>query len=73
MWPISSGTAGPIWLNFLLLALSWSRDGFRPKNPDPGSGFSVNPEKPILVGNYKIFLQKSLNFHVKNRQNNSDN
>ena len=29
--PISSGTAGPIWLNFFLLALSWSRDGFRLK------------------------------------------
>ena len=28
---ISSGTAGPIWLNFFLLAPSWSRDGFRPK------------------------------------------
>ena len=45
--PISSGTAGPIWLNFFLLAPSWSRDGFRPKKiPDAGSGFSVNPEKP---------------------------
>ena len=31
LWPISSGTAGPIWLNFFLLAPSWSRDGFRPK------------------------------------------
>ena len=32
MLPISSaGTAGPIWLNFFLLAPSWSRDGFRPK------------------------------------------
>ena len=29
--PISSGMAGPIWLNFFLLAPSWSRDGFRPK------------------------------------------
>ena len=28
---ISSGTAGPICLNFFLLAPSWSRDGFRPK------------------------------------------
>ena len=27
----NSGTAGPIWLNLFLLALSWSRDGFRPK------------------------------------------
>ena len=32
LWPISSGTAGPIWLNFFLLALSWSQGGFRPKN-----------------------------------------
>ena len=31
LWPISSGTAGPIWLNFFLLAPSWSREGFRPK------------------------------------------
>ena len=31
LWPISSWTAGPIWLNFYLLAPSWSRDGFRPK------------------------------------------
>ena len=29
--PISSETAGPIWLNFFLLAPSWSQDGFRPK------------------------------------------
>ena len=44
LWPISSGSAGPIWLNFFLLAPSWSRDGFRPKKiPVPGSG---NPEKP---------------------------
>ena len=27
----NSGTAGPIWLNFFLLAPSWSRDGFRLK------------------------------------------
>ena len=50
-----------------LLAPSWSRDGFRPINLDPGSGFSENPEKTILVGNSKIFLQKSSNIHVKNR------
>ena len=29
--PIFSRTAGPIWLNFFLLAPSWSRNGFRPK------------------------------------------
>ena len=28
----NSGTAGPIWLNFFLLAPSWSRGGFRLKN-----------------------------------------
>ena len=27
----NSGTAEPIWLNFFLLAPSWSRGGFRPK------------------------------------------
>ena len=27
-----SGTAGLIWLNFCLLAPTWSRDGFKPKN-----------------------------------------
>ena len=32
-------TAGLIWLNFYLLAQSLSRDGFRPKKPDSGSGF----------------------------------
>ena len=38
-----------IWLNFYLLAPSWSRDGFRPKKiSDPGSGFSENPEKSIF-------------------------
>ena len=31
MFPNSSGTAGPIWLNFFWFALSWSHDGFRPK------------------------------------------
>ena len=47
--PISSRTAGLIWLNFFLLAPAWSRDGFRPKKfriPDPGSGFSGNPRNP---------------------------
>ena len=29
--PISSRTAGPIWLILFLLAPSWSGDGFRPK------------------------------------------
>ena len=55
-----------------LLAPSLSRDGFRPKrNPDSESGFSENPQKSILAGNYKTFLQKSSNFHVEDRRNNS--
>ena len=59
----NSGTAGPIGLNFFLLALSWSQDGFRLKKiPDPGSGFSDDPENPILAGNYKLFLQKIFEF-----------
>ena len=46
----NSGTAGPIWLNFFLLAPSWSQSGFRlKKNPDPGSGFSGNPEKTRIL------------------------
>ena len=40
------GTGGPIWLNGMVLDQ---------KNPDPGSGFSENPENPILAGNYKFF------------------
>ena len=31
VWLNNSGTAGPIWLNFILLALSWSQGGFRSK------------------------------------------
>ena len=49
-FPHNSGTAGPIWINFFLLAPSWSQGGFRPKNPDPGFGFSGNPEKPGFLG-----------------------
>ena len=58
-----------------MLALYWSGNGFRPKNPDSVSGFSGNLEKSKIDfgGKLLIFLQKSLNFHVKNRQNNSDN
>ena len=42
----NSGMAGPILVNFFLLAPSWSESGFRSKKiPDPGSGFSENPEK----------------------------
>ena len=47
--------------------------GLGQKNPDLGPGFSENPEKPILTGNYKIFLHKSSIFCVKNRQKDSDN
>ena len=39
LWPISSGTAGPIWLNFFLLAPSWSRNGLGQKNS--GSGIRI--------------------------------
>ena len=63
----NSGTAEPIWINFFLLAPSWSRDGFRLKK----IGFSENPENPILAGNFKTFLQKYSNFHVKNLRNNN--
>jgi len=55
--PISSRTARPIWLNFFLLASSWSHDGFRPKKiPDSGSGFSGNPEKPRILTILKILV-----------------
>ena len=40
-----------------LFASSWSQDGFRPKNPDQGSGFSGNLEKSGLAGNFKIFYE----------------
>ena len=64
----NSGTARPIWLNFFLLAPSWSRDGFRPKKSGSGIRFYENPEKSILAGNCKVFLHKSSNFYVKNRR-----
>ena len=46
----NSGTAGPIWLQLgheMVLGQ---------KNPDLGTHFSENPEKPILAENYKTFL-----------------
>ena len=69
--PISSGTAGPIWLNFFLLAPSWSRDGFRPKK------FRIrDPVFPKIRKNrfsrhfysytLNIFWQKSLNLFLEN-------
>ena len=36
------------------------------KNPNPGSGFSENPEKHFWQEIIKDFLQKPSNFHVKN-------
>ena len=47
--PISSGTAGLIWLYFFLLAPSWSQDGFRSKkfrNRDPV--FPKNRKNPVF-------------------------
>ena len=47
----NSGTAGPIWLNFFLLAPSLSQDGFRPKkfrNRYPV--FPENREKSGFLG-----------------------
>ena len=47
----NSGTAGVIWLDSFFVSSVLPQDGFRPKktpDPDPGSGFSKNPEKPIL-------------------------
>ena len=63
--PISSGTA----VSSILGQLRFKAK----KIPDPGSGFSENPENPILAGNYRIFLQKYSNFHVENSRNNSAN
>jgi len=60
--PISSGTAGPIWLNFFLLAPSWSRDGFRPKK------FRIrDPDFPEIRKNpdFRVFFdQFGWNFQV---------
>ena len=45
----NSGTAGPIWLNFFLLAPSLSQGGFRPKkfrNRDPV--FPENRKNPVF-------------------------
>ena len=49
----NSGTAGPIWLNFFLLALSLSQGGFRPKkfwNRYPV--FPENRKNPV----FRVFL-----------------
>ena len=51
----NSGTAGPIWLNFSLLAPSWSRDGFRPKKfriRDPNfPEIRKNPDFSVFLTN----------------------
>jgi|OM-RGC.v1.034111666 hypothetical protein len=69
----NSGNAGPIWLNFFCQLRLGHGMVLGQKNLDPRSGFSVNPEKPILAGNCKIFLQKSSISSLKDCQNNSDN
>ena len=59
----NSGTAGPIWLNFFLLVLSWSQGGFRPKQiriRDPI--FSGNPEKIRFLGYYLTIWLKFSGF-----------
>ena len=71
LWPISSGTAGPIWLNFFLSAPSWSWDGFRPKKfrtRDP-----VFPKirknrfsRHFYLYTLNIYWQKSLNLFLEN-------
>ena len=62
---VNSETAGPFWLNFFLLAPSWSRGDFRPKNS--GSGFSGNLEKkPGFQGIiWPIWLKFSGNNHLE--------
>ena len=57
LWPISSWTAGPIWLNFYLLAPSWSRDGFRPKK----FGIRILRKTPVFR---VLFDQFGWNFQV---------
>ena len=39
LWLYNSKTAEPIWLNFFLLAPSWSHGGYRPKNSGSGIRF----------------------------------
>ena len=48
----NSGTAGLIWQNFFLLALSWSRDGFRPKSSGSGIRFFRKSRKTRILGYY---------------------
>ena len=68
----NSGTAGPIGLNFFLLALSWSRDDFRLKK------FRIRDLVFPMIRKTRFwreiinyFCKKYLNFHVENRRNNS--
>jgi len=68
MLPISSKTAGPIWLNFFLLAPSWSRDGFRPKKFR--IWFFWKSRKTRILGYYltnlaEIFQDKGKNHQIQ--------
>ena len=55
VWLNNSGTAGLIWLNFFLLALSWSEGGFRPKKiPDPDSGLYGKVGSTALYTKYCV-------------------
>ena len=58
--PISSGTAGPIRLNFFLLAPSWSRDGFRPKKSGFGIRIFRKSGKTRFLGYYLTDLAEIL-------------
>ena len=56
--PISSGTAGPIWLNFFLLAPSWLWGGFRPKKSGSGIRFFRKSGKTRTLGCYLTNLDE---------------
>ena len=50
------GTAGPIWLNFFLLAPSWANLGFRPKNSGSGIRFFWKSGKTRILKILKILV-----------------
>ena len=61
----------PERLNIFLLAPAWSRGGYRQKKIRIQNPFLRKSGKKISCqNNYKIILQKSSNFHLKNRGNN---